>query len=237
MRDMVFSNIVMDNTAGLISIRLAGWKKGAGNVWAVFDDSDWEKGELSNILFENIRARGSADVYPKMPISITGTPRVRPRGITFSNLDVSFPGGGTGEEGARRNVPDLERDYPECYIFGVLPAYGLYVHHATGLTLNNVQFHLESQDARPAIVCDDAQDVELAGFKADGNVSAESLIRLQDARQVFITGSRPRNPIGAFLRVEGPASREIYLSGNQLSLAQKAVDAPAELGQAFILAK
>jgi transposase len=132
-------------------------------------------------------------------------------------------------------VPDLERDYPECYIFGVLPAYGLYVHHATGLTLNNVQFHLESEDVRPAIVCDDVQDVELTGFKAEGNVKAESLIRLQDTQQVFITGSRPLKRIGAFLRVEGPRSREICLSGNELGLAQKAVDIAGELQRAVVL--
>ncbi len=61
LRDMVFSNIVMDNVTGPISIRLAGWKLGAGNEWAVFDDGNWEKGELRNILFANIRARVARD--------------------------------------------------------------------------------------------------------------------------------------------------------------------------------
>jgi hypothetical protein len=235
MRDMVFSNIVMDNTAGAISIRLAGWKKGTPPAWLILDDSNWERGELRNILFENIRVGAWTNVFPKMPISITGTSRTRPRQITFSNIDISFPGSGTREEGGRRNVPDLERDYPECYMFGVLPAYGLYVHHATGLTLNNVQFHLESEDMRPAIVCDDVQDLELAGFQADGNMKAESLIRLQDAQQVFIAGSRPLTPVGAFLRVEGPRSREISLSANELGLAQNTVDIAPELRRAVVL--
>ena len=44
MRDMVFSNIVMDNVIGPISIRLAGWK-GTGIDTAVVDDSNWEKGK------------------------------------------------------------------------------------------------------------------------------------------------------------------------------------------------
>ena len=235
MRDMVFSNIVMDNTAGAISIRLAGWKLGTAKEWLVFDDSNWERGELTNILFDNIRVGAWTNVFPKMSISITGTSRTRPRQITFSNIDITFPGGGTSEDAARRNVPDLERDYPECYMFGVLPAYGLYVHHATGLTLNNVQFHLESEDFRPAIVCDDVQDLELAGFKADGNVKAESLIRLQDAQQVFIAESRPLTRVGTFLRVEGPLSREISLSGNELELAQKTVDIAPGLRGAAVL--
>jgi hypothetical protein len=128
-RDMVFSNLVMDNVSGPISIRLAGWKMEAGNIWAVFNDSDWEKGKLRDILFENIRARVPGGGL-KSCISITGTPHTKPRDTTYSNLDVTFPGGGTAEEATRRTVPDLERDYPEFFIFGILPAYGLYVHHA-----------------------------------------------------------------------------------------------------------
>jgi hypothetical protein len=223
-RDMVFSNLVMDNVTGPISIRLAGWKLGAGNVWAVFDDSHWEKGELRNILFENIRARVPRDAV-KSCISITGTPHTKPREITFSNLDISFPGGGTAEEAARRTVPDLERDYPEFFIFGVLPAYGLYVHHARDITLNNVKFHLEADDLRPALVCDDVQNLELAGFRADGSIKAESLLRLQDTQSAFITGCRVVQPIKAFLRVEGAGSQRIFLKANDLDLARETLSA------------
>jgi hypothetical protein len=221
MRDMVFSNMVMDNVTGPISIRLAGWKMGAGNIWAVFDDSNWEKGQLRNILFENIRARVPKDSF-KSGISITGTPRTKPRQITFNNVDISFPGGGTADEARRRSVPDLERDYPECFIFGVLPAYGLYAHHAGGITLNNVRFHLEAEDLRPAIVCDDVQNLDLRSIDADGHPKAESLIRLQDTQAALITGARVLNPIGTFLRVEGQGSERLHLKGNDLDLAGQA---------------
>ena len=228
MRDMVFSNMVMDNVTGPISIRLAGWKMGAGNIWAAFDDSNWEKGELRNILFENIRARVPRDAI-KSCISITGTHRTKPRQITFSNIDVSFPGGGTAEEARRRDVPDLEREYPECFIFGVLPAYGLYVHHAEGITLNSVQFHLEAEDLRPAIVCDDVRNLELRGFQADGHPKAESLIRLQDTQASLITGVRVLNPIGTFMRVEGHGSKRLLLKGNDLELAEQTVSVSEEV--------
>ncbi|MGA2258544.1 MAG: glycosyl hydrolase family 28 protein, partial [Thermoguttaceae bacterium] len=215
-RDMVFSNIVMDNVTGPISIRLAGWKLGTGNVWAVFDDSNWEKGQLRNILFQNIRARVPADNI-KSCISITGARAARPREITFSNLDISFPGGGTSAEAARRAVPDLERDYPECFIFGVLPAYAFYVHHADRITLDNVRFHLEARDLRPAIVCDDVEDFDVAGLKADGSPRAESLLRMQNARGVYVHGSRVLSSIGTFLQVEGDKTQRIVVKGNDLS--------------------
>ncbi len=226
MRDMVFSNLVMDNVTGPISLRLAGWKLGA-NEWAVFDDSKWEQGELRNILFDNIRASVPADQI-KSCISITGTSRTRPRAITMSNFDVTFAGGGTAAEGARREVPDLEQAYPECFIFGVLPAYGFYAHHAQDLTLHNVRFRLASEDLRPAIVCDDVQHLTVNGFQADGHPQAESLIRLQNTRAALLTAVRVPDPLGTFLRVEGGESQRIRLLGNDLELASEATSVSPE---------
>jgi len=217
MRNMTFSNIIMDNVKGPVSIRLAGWKLD-NDVWARFDDTNWAKGKLQNIHFENICASVPDN---NICMSITGTAQTRPENITFSNIDITFSGGGTAEQGARRNVPDLERDYPEMYMFGDLPAYGLYVHHATGIVFNNVRFRLENADLRPAIVCVDVTDLELAGFKADGNKNAESLIRLENSQNVFIRGCRVLNEIGTYLLVEGPDSKDIMLSENKLNLAKK----------------
>jgi hypothetical protein len=228
MRDMTFSNMVMDQVTGPISLRLSGWQLGVENIWAVFDDSNWKKGKLQNILFDNIRASVAKDGV-KSGISITGAPGVEPEQITFSNLDITFPGGGTVEEGARRNVPDLERAYPEYCIFGVLPSYGFYAHHVRGITFNNVQFHLAADDFRPAIVCDDVQDLQFAGLQAEGRPQAESLVRLQDTQSAFISGAKLPNNIAAFLRVEGDLSKRIVLKANDLDLADKVLSLAEKL--------
>lgn len=227
MRNLSFSNIVMDNVRGPISIRVAGWKleQGAAAPFEI-NDSNWENGKLQNILFDTIRATTPKD---NICISITGTTKTRPEQITFNNIDFSFTGGGTAAQGARRNVPDMDRDYPEMYIFGDLPAYALYIHHATGIVLNNVQFRLEADDLRPSIVCDDVIDLELSGFKVNGSKNAQSAIRLQNTQKVFIHGSRALNEIGTFLRVEGEKSGDILLLANKLNLAAKAVETTAEV--------
>jgi polygalacturonase len=221
--DLVFSNIVMERVVGPISLRLAGWRM--PNTEGVFDDSNWESGKLENVLFENIRARTTTDVdwlkWRSMGISITGAGKARPRGITFSNVDITFQGGGTAENGARRGVPDLTHDYPEIGIFGILPAYGLYIHHADEIVLNNVRFRVESEDRRPAIVCDDVQDLELSGFKAQGHPEAEALIRLENTRNAFISHSRPLGECKTFVRVEGAASSGIELRGNFTEVAKE----------------
>jgi len=252
-RNMTFSNIVMENVKGPISVRLSGWAAGPyTDSWVSFNDSNWQKGNLENILFDNIRATVPLELEMKpefavsppgwlnitklnVGISITGTSKTRPKGISFSNIDITFHGGGTAEQAARRNVPDLERDYPEMYMFGELPAYGLYMHHVSGVVLDNVTFRLAHEDLRPAIVCDDVDDLELAGFKAAGSKNAESLIRLENSSNIFIRGSRPLNAIGTFLRVEGARSKDIRLSGNKLNLARKQVETTAGAGISAVI--
>ena len=68
-------------------------------------------------------------------------------GVTLSNIHVTYPGGGTREEAARRDLPELEDLYPEYFMFGVLPAYGIYARHVQGLTLTNVRLELAGADA------------------------------------------------------------------------------------------
>ena len=164
MRNMIFSNIVMDRVNGPISIRLGGWKMGS-NPWAKFDDSRWEEGRISDICFDNIRANAVMEPGNKLAMFIAGAGRARPTNIYFSNMDVRFPGGGSSAD-AKRAIPELEREYPDSFMFGVLPAYGLYVRHADAVTLNNVRFSLEADDLRPAVVCDDVQGFERQAFTA-----------------------------------------------------------------------
>ncbi len=83
--------------------------------------------------------------------------------------------------------------------------------------------HLEAEDLRPAVVCDDVQNLELTGLKADGSREAESLIRLQNPLAAVITGGRVLQPLRTLLRVEGGGSQRILLKGNDLDLAAAAL--------------
>jgi polygalacturonase len=186
MRDLVFSNIVMTNVTGPICLRLGNWVTGS---IPRPENAKRPIGTLKNVLFSNIRAQVAekpctemhqTNNYPPSPaepgeirscISITGQPDHPIENIVFSDVSVTFPGGGTTEEAARKNIPDLRDTYPEYYMFGVLPAYGLYAHHVKGLTLNNVRFELASPDKRPATVYDDVKEVRESSLQADGPVA------------------------------------------------------------------
>ncbi len=240
MENMTFSNIVMHNVSCPISLRF-------GNHHYNNEERDerFPFGAMKNLMFDNIRAsvidpeslrKQVAAYYPqevaarpspgeeRQCISICGIPGHPVEGVTLSNIHVTFPGGGTREEAARRDLPELEDQYPEYFMFGVLPAYGLYARHARGLTLQNVRMELASADLRPAVTCDDVEDLEIAGLKAAGTRDAESLIRLRATRGAFIHGSRPLGEIGTFVHVDGEGSRDITLMNNDLTHCRVEID-------------
>ena len=116
--------------------------------------AEGEETFLRNILVENVRATADS----RIASSITGVPGLRPRNIVLRNVALTVPGGGTAEDAAAK-VPEKETDYPEAYMFDMmpLPACGLYVRHADGVVLENVDVRMASPDARPPFVFEDCE--------------------------------------------------------------------------------
>ena len=104
-------------------------------------------------------------IHNPFPASITGIPEHKVENVTLTNIDVVYPGRGTkgmGYIGAYRykDIPEQINAYPEFHMFGELPAWGLYVRHVNGLTLDNVRMCCTSPDYRPVIVAtDDVTDL------------------------------------------------------------------------------
>jgi hypothetical protein len=227
MENISFSNLVMENVTGPISLRLAGWLG-----WRRERAASLPLGEMRNIRFSNIRATVADDAHPlphegpKNPgearscISITGQPGHPVTGISFTDMHVTFPGGGTREDAERSDIPELPDAYPEYHMFGVLPAYGIYARHVRDLVLRGVRLDLAAPDQRPALLCDDAEDLELDGVQALSDPEAP-VARLRDSRSAFIHGCRALSACPAFLRVEGARAAGIRLAANSLGMTGK----------------
>ena len=227
LENIEISNIKMENVEGPLFIRLGD----RGRVYNKPTEQIYEKdvrpegapaGKLRNVRISNIQATVKGDDKTRQGIMISGIPGCMVEDVLLKDIRISFSGGGTAEDADVIVAEDVAR-YPEQFFFGVLPSYGLYARHAKGVTLDNVKFELETSDLRPAIVCDDVENLELSGFEADGNLEAKSLIRLQQTRKAFIRGSGPLNKISTFVKVEGDKSRDINLAGNDLRDAEKMV--------------
>jgi hypothetical protein len=227
MENILFNNIVMDSVTGPISLRLGGYLG-----WKNERKESLPIGVLRNVRFSNIHARVADNAYPlphevpafpgerKSCITLTGVPGFYIENVTFSGVDITFPGGGSQED-AHAAVPELRDHYPEYHMFGTLPAYGMYVRHVKGLRLDDVRFGIESADLRPALACEDVEDLELAGFRAEANADADALITLKAAYGVFAHDSRALGPVKVFIRAEDAPG--ILLDGNDLRQARVSI--------------
>jgi polygalacturonase len=242
--NMSFSNLVMKNVTGPISIGLGPRGQRGSSANAVTpqtnappaqpEEAASAPGVVRNIAFRGIQATVTV---PIQLADVAFTSRYNPgeiksciglnavgdafiENITFDNVHVTFPGGGTVEEAAVRDVPKVVGEYYEA---GVFPAYALFARNVRGLTLNNVRFEVAGLEARPAIVLDHGQDVAINGLSVQGTKEAESLLRFIESKDVLLTAARVLAPTPVFLQVEGPASSGIKIDGGDRSKAAQAV--------------
>ena len=227
----IFSNLVMNNVTGPISIGLDSTSRRS----SASADGARPKGYVRNLVFTGIRAtvvaegRQHADLpFPssyrpgetRSCIVLNGVGEDFLEGIRLSDIQITFEGGGTSDEAARRDVPKLAGEYFEL---GVLPAYGLYARNVRGLTLHNVRFEVTKPDLRPAVVFESVEDASVNALSAQGNPKAESLIRLTDSREIYLSASRVLTPAAVFLHTEGGASRGITIDGGDVAKAAAVV--------------
>lgn len=112
-------------------------------------------GTLKNIVIKNIEAEGAITGCP-----VSGLEGHYIENLVLENLSISSEGGGT--KPAIR-PPEVRDRYPECTMFGKLPASGLYCRHVKGLTLKSVRFSTVKTDERSTIVLDDVENAVMDG--------------------------------------------------------------------------
>jgi polygalacturonase len=198
------SNIHMQNVRTPIFVRLEARKQG---------DSSF----LRNVSIDGVEASGAI-----VTSSISGVSGLRPSDITVSNSHFR-----TLEQGQKdwvhRDIPEVADKYPEAWMMGRLPAYGFYVRHADRVRLRNVAFATDKPDARPAIVCDDVNDVTLDGLELAAPVEGAPLIDLRNTSRASLTGMRSPAGVRVFAEISGANSSEITLHGNTLGGGEQAV--------------
>ncbi len=233
LENMIFANLVMQSVTGPIYIGLGSAPRNA------LDPSQIRAGGIvRNIQFRGITATVVAqpdlanfpylpgtpisDIYPgerHTCINLTSVAGQFIENVTFSDVNVTYAGGGTTEMAGLRDVPQVSGG--EYFACGVLPAYGLYARQVRGLMLDNVRFALAASDARPAVVLDHVVDAAAMGLRLQGDGRAESVVRCIDTRDVLLTAPRVTAPAGVFLQVEGADSGEIAIEGGDLRQAAK----------------
>ncbi len=104
--------------------------------------------------------------YNLVPSSIVGLPGYPVQDIALENIEITY-GGRASKDIAHiplnkiTSIPENPESYPDFSMWGELPAWGLYMRHAEGITIKNFTVSFKEFDFRPAFVFDDVKNVEL----------------------------------------------------------------------------
>ena len=148
---VVATNLVMKNVRSPIFMRL-------GNRARPFVEGGPKPalGAFRNVIISNVQVTGAQ----KLGCAIAGLPEACIENVTLDNIRIQFVGGGAAADAARA-VPEVPEKYPEDSMFGTLPAYGFYCRHVRNARFRNIETSFETDDARPALVCDDVKRLEI----------------------------------------------------------------------------
>lgn len=227
LRNVEISDITMVNVRTPMLFRL-------GSRLSIFRkgrDIQQETGTMENVVIRNVKAQAAAEAQLKPPsgILITGVPGHYITDLTLENIEIDLAGGGTHSD-ARESVPEAVDQYPEVKTFGPkIPAYGVWARHVKGLKLKDIKFTLDSNDLRPAFVCEDGKDIVLSNWKIPATSGAEAIIRLEHVEGAIISNMNLKGKADSFVLVEGEDSKDIQVLKNKTPGIKEAVELSAEV--------
>ena len=150
--DVHYRNITITGSYSPITMKI-GTRKRCGNNPGV--------GTISNITFDNITSSNTGTNFSPTIWGAGSDNRVS--NVTFTGVNLSVPGGnGTMGTGVPSNNPT---DYNPKSI-GTRPAYGWYLHYATGIRFVNSSVKFAKDDGRPASIVNNSSDITFDHFTA-----------------------------------------------------------------------
>ena len=178
LEDITVSNITMrDVTTSPIFLRLGARMRGPEGT---------PVGRLRRINISNIVAYNA---NPQFGSIISGMPGHPIEDVSLSHIRIFYRGGGTAQQAALQ-PPEKENAYPEPSMFGDIPAYGFFIRHVNGITLEDVQVSYLQDDLRPAFLLNDVKGVDFRHIKAS-RMADIPMILLRDVEDFSAHDSRP----------------------------------------------
>lgn len=172
MDQVTISDIEIKGTTAPLFVRFSKRIKGSKRSRRYKEDTG--VGSMRNVTISDIKASTDSD----MGCAIVGMTDNPIENLTLKNISISFPGGGKAEDRNRRLI---ERPgYPECTMFGErLPAYGLYLWHVKGVTLENIELTARKADKREAMIMENLEGISIDG-KAMEEAKAEPMGKIEE---------------------------------------------------------
>ncbi len=152
-----------------ITIKQARWP-----IWAVVTDRlrnpdpEAKVGRMKNIVFRNITATDALQLRDEIaPTSLIAGRADSPiENVVLENVTIESPGGGTREHAAI--IPLFAKGKLRSSL-SVLPAAGLFLQHASHVTLRDVTLRTIAEDARPLLVASDVRGFEIESLQTSAS--------------------------------------------------------------------
>lgn len=155
---------------------------------------------LSHIMATEAGAAGCA---------ITGLQGFPVENVSLQDIRICFRGG-ISQPDSGVKVEEKPTDYPESTMFGVLPAYGLFVRHVRNLSMQQIHLSCAAPDTRPALWAEDVIGLDVHGFCGQGQ---NQMITLVDAQEGLLDGCRSLAPLPALISIKGANTAGIQING------------------------
>ncbi|WDF75697.1 glycoside hydrolase family 28 protein [Mucilaginibacter sp. KACC 22773] len=178
LEDVTITNITMrDIVNAPIFVRLGARMRGPEGT---------PVGALRRVIISNVVCYNADNKHGAI---ISGIPGHDIEDLRLSNIRIYYKGGGTKEQ-STREVPDLEKEYPEPYRFGTMPSYGFFIRNVKGLKMNDVEVSYIDEDLRPAFILDHVTGADFQHIKAQKAANAPAFV-LNEVKDFNIYNSLP----------------------------------------------
>ena len=197
---VTITNIRMQRTRTPIFLRL-------GNR---ADKHHYAQNGMRNVSITNIEASEAL-----LASSISGIPGRYVENVTIAGVrieNVLEP----RAEWVGLNVPEKADKYPEARMFGMLPASGMYLRHARGVQLRDVEFRNPAKEMRPTLILDDVHDAGITNLRTSAIRGDEPIIDARASSGVWIRDTKAPADTPTFLRASGEGINDVVVSGCDL---------------------
>ena len=159
MKNMVFSNLIMENVPRPVFMTFCQQRAGVDSPMELVPMKAMHHFIFQNMIIDNSKLNKNSAFF------LTGLPNHKIEDILISNVQFVVSGGGTQEDAAKtikEYTPDVLGEWwPEFFLVGTLPAYGIYARHINGLIIDNFVVKAIGSDARKPTIFDDVQNLEI----------------------------------------------------------------------------
>ncbi len=180
-RRVVLSNSIFDSDDDCITLKSTGAAACEDVVISncvVKGIPEPEVGKVQNISISNVVAYNAGS----WGSSITGIPGHPIKNISLNNTQL-FTEGGIKEDEYNKEVIEDEKGYPQPTIWENLPAYGLFVRHAEGVSINNLMLGTKKEDSRVPVMAEDVNNLSIVN----------SLLSVKNLPKYFMIGKSVKN--------------------------------------------